>query len=267
MEKVSVRIWTTDVNPPSDEAALVYARMLEALTDDERTAMATFIDGQVAAGNWQKLDEFCFFGMISAVNARVGWKQTIATAGSSGDAGLTHTPKQGIASSGIGSLNTNFDLQANGNNQSVGDKMLGAYVLQESTPGGSIDGIIGNLGSGHFLKGPTPAGAGQRSYQGSQGGADAEIVYGSNPSVPFALSVNQSGSSCELRADGVVQDTGVGADSILGAIDYDVFRLTDIGDFWDGELAAWWSGQHSGFNYISFQAALTTLIADFAAIP
>jgi len=263
MSKLSVRLWITDQNPASPEALAVMARMPQVLTADEQTWIAAFVDSQVAINNWAIIDEFCLFSMVDAVNALTGWKQVTLTAGLSGTAGLTHIPNSGIDSLGTGSYQLNYFLSTLGFSQSIGDKNLGVYILENNDVAGAKKGIIGSTdpSSQIFAPDSTP-----QSYNGDHSGAPVALT--ADPSTPFALSINQAVATVEARVDGVVDNTAIGPDFIVTNQNYEIFRtIGGTSAFWEGKIAAWWSTGHAGFDYLAFQTSLETLLRNFGAIP
>lgn len=118
----------------SEEAQAVFNLMVDPLTDNQKNAIAKFIDHQVAVGNWDatktKVNRFFCFGGLSAANALIDWTGRE-------NASLISTPAwnsaTGFTTTNTALINTNFvpntDMVAGGQN----DQHYGVWAKNITT--------------------------------------------------------------------------------------------------------------------------------------
>jgi len=114
-----------EIMPPynlSSEAASVLDRMSN-LTSAETTAIAAFVDGQVAANNWDLIDEFFAWGLSDPADALTGFKTHTAT-----NSGMTHVPMSGYLASASSNLLDTTVIPANLTQYQGGNAFHGTYL-------------------------------------------------------------------------------------------------------------------------------------------
>ena len=98
----------------SPEAQAVIDRMT-GLTNDEKNAIATFVDAEVLNGNWALIDEFWCFKLITEANSLISWKTKIATNNGAvhGGSGFTFNGTNQYINSNYNLVNDSINLSQN----------------------------------------------------------------------------------------------------------------------------------------------------------
>lgn len=121
----------------SPEAQAVINRMT-GLTDNEKTYISTFVDAEVANGNWTLIDEFWCFGLVTAANALVGWISKTAT-----NNGATKTAN-GFSFNGTSDyIDSNYNPNVDSINYVQDDAMIEAYMYSTSSEGVLMGALAG----------------------------------------------------------------------------------------------------------------------------
>lgn len=128
----------------SPESSAVLGQFPNALNTAERVAINNFVNTLVLAGEWAKVREFQFYGLLDEVNGRTGWLGN-ATATITGVG--THNPGIGYTiGTGANNIDTGIDDSVLG---TISDIYSGFYLVSNDTPSVFDQSYISQGGSAH----------------------------------------------------------------------------------------------------------------------
>lgn len=174
---VTTNIFTTNETITGTYSTEAKAAMIQmsSLPTAWKDIIATFVDSQVASGNWAKLRYFQARFMDNEANSLIDWKGVCNAINNGG----VHTPKSGMQYNGTSTyVNTGFDPSVDGG---------GIYTLNDGAFGWGIannDSI--NTGQ---LGGVTGSGA-VRNYLGQEGTPGTQLAMRINSTTALAYTTD-----------------------------------------------------------------------------
>jgi hypothetical protein len=117
----------------SSDAEAVFSNLPNALTNDEKDGINTFVNASVASGNWAQYDYFFGFFLDDATNALTDWKTGLTATAVNAP---THTANQGYLANGTTQyVNTNINPSTDSTNFVLDDAHIGCYVYDNLDTG------------------------------------------------------------------------------------------------------------------------------------
>lgn len=241
----------------SAAAAAALGYLPNAYTATEQTAVATFIDSQVAAGNWTSIESFILFGLSDATNA-------VTDMIDGGTATLVGTPTHTQRGTGyVFVCNGIVDYIRTGYTPAAGredDGCLGVYVRDIDFSVVTQPTICGNSNATQHCRirrSTTP------SVQGSYNSASiAEIT--AELGINSALHMQRTAADDQRVYDDAASATSAGASTFI-AVEMAVNGMWNgsaiVGPSDDAEYAVWWAGAALS-NVASWQTAIGTLVTN-----
>ena len=236
----------------SPEAQAVINRMT-GLTNDEKNAIATFVDAEVLNGNYALYDEFWCYGLTTAANALTGWLTKTAT-----NNGATKTVN-GFSFDGITDyVDTNFTPSIDAVKFTSSDCLAGAYQYQKIG-----DGCV----FGSFQSAPNRV-TQLFNFSINAAAINAPIGIDSGILADNTLAV-LSRPDNKLYKNGVSANMLSATEAALTSIPFYVGCRNSNGspaNFSGGVISTFIIGAGNGFNHLGHNTNINTLLTSLGAI-
>jgi len=248
----------------SAEAQNVFDNMATELPSNYKTAIAIFIDGQVALSQWSNVIECWLFANDTSANSNKGWNGVV-------DADLvgspTHSPSSGFSLNGSSQyISSNFipNTHASGFDAKLS---VGAFIKENRSTANarSLFGAVATGGAGKYGIDQVPTSAAINVFAGTS--TQLAVSEGSNDDKIFDSETEytsvQLGGTAYLYKDGILISSAARANTGLTTVDI-FFGALNVNNapfqYLDCTLSFGYVVDPTGFDFREFHLGIKTML-------